>query len=248
MFFDKKTAVGEFIERPNRFQAYVKLNDEIVMCHVPNTGRLKEILIPSVKCLVRYEDNPQRKTQYSLIGAWKNGFLINFDSQIPNKVAEEALKNGLIPELCSYKVVEREKTYGKSRFDFKLTDDNGSVYFLEVKGVTLEMNGVLSFPDAVTQRGSKHLLELCEAKKECYGAGVLFVIQMDKAKFFRPYFERDPEFAKSLKIAKECNVDVFAYTCETKEDSLTIKEPLPVYIAENEAELKLLIEEHRKEY
>lgn len=237
MRFKQRTIEGIFIERPDRFRAYVKIAGEIVLCHVPNTGRLKEILVAGVRCLVRLEDNPLRKTQYSLIGAWKDGFLINFDSQVPNKVVEEALIKKKIKELRPYPIIEREKTYGDSRFDFRLSNNEGGIYFLEVKGVTLEFDKVVSFPDAVTKRGAKHLLELSKVKKEGYGAGVLFLVQMEEALYFRPYYERDKEFSKALKLAKESGVDIFAYTCTTRRNSLTLREALPVVVAENDKEV-----------
>lgn len=230
MIFNKETATGEFIERPNRFVAYIKLNGEVIKAHVPNTGRLKEILVPGVKCLIRLENNPERQTQFSLIGAWKGDILINFDSQIPNPVVEEALLNGTVEELKAYKVIEREKTYGASRFDFKIKGEGLPDYFLEVKGVTLENNGVMSFPDAKTERGSKHLRELVDAKQNGYGAGVLFLIQVNNALYFTPNEAMDPYFAESLKYAKDNGVDILAYTCEVTENSLTLKEPLKIVV------------------
>ncbi len=230
MIFDKETVKGIFLERPDRFRAYIDLDGERILAHVPNTGRLMEILIPGVPCLIRTEDNPARKTKYSLIGAWKDGKLINFDSQMPNKVAEEALINGRITKLQKYRKVEREKTYGSSRFDFKLSDDAEKCYYLEVKGVTLENDGILSFPDAKTERGTKHLKELIKAKSEGFGAGVLFVIQMEDARFFTPNSTMDPDFGKALKRAWESGVDIMAYTCKTEEDSLTIKNEIPVVL------------------
>ena len=230
MIFKKETAIGEFIERPNRFVAYIKLNNEIIKAHVPNTGRLKEILIPGVKCLIRLENNPERQTQFSLIGAWKGDLLINFDSQIPNPVVEEALLNGNVRELDEYDVIEREKTYGASRFDFRLKKEGLPDYYLEVKGVTLENSGIMSFPDAKTERGSKHLRELAEAKKRGFGAGVLFLIQVDKANYFTPNTAIDPYFSESLKYAKDNGVDILAYTCEVTTKSITLLEPLKVVV------------------
>lgn len=227
MKFDKETKKVKFIRRPNRFQAYVEIDGLEELVHVPNTGRLKEILVEGVDGLIRIENNPKRKTKYSLIGAWKNGNLINFDSQIPNRLVEEALLSGKIPELSEYKVITIEKKFGNSRFDFKLMKDVNSekaedIYFLEVKGVTLEMDSVVAFPDAVTERGARHLLELCEAKRMGYGAGVIFVVQLKGASYFRAYHEKDPFFAEKLIEAKECGVDIFCYDCIVKIDSITI--------------------------
>lgn len=229
MIFDKETRKVKFIRRPNRFQGYVEIDGEEVLTHVPNTGKLGEILVQGVDVLIRVEDNPNRKTAYSLIGAWKNNKLINIDSQIPNKLVEEALIKGKIEKLKDYKVIQREKTFGKSRFDFKLLKDINSeksedIYYLEVKGVTLEFDGVVAFPDAVTERGSKHLLELVEAKKQGYGSGVIFIVQLKDVKYFRPYGEKDPNFEKNLIYAKKNGVDIFCYDCIVNTDSIEINE------------------------
>lgn len=228
MKFEKKTVEGKFILRHKRFTAEVMIDGKKEICHVPNTGRLGEILLPEVRCLLRCEDGENRKTRYSLIGAWKGDSLINIDSQIPNAVVEEALKKGMIDKLRSYDIIEREKTFGSSRFDFRLSNGKGEVYYLEVKGVTLENNGVMSFPDAVTERGAKHLNELREAVNQGFGAGVLFLIQMEDAKYFTPNTERDPYFSECLEKAADSGVDILAYTCRTREDELTLYKDLEV--------------------
>lgn len=228
MIFEKEIIKAQFNKRPNRFQAYVKIGEDEVMVHVPNTGRCREILVEGCTVLLRYEPGENRKTKYDLIAAYKNDKLINIDSQIPNKVVDEALKNKKIENLTSYNVIEREKTYGNSRFDFRLTDENGKQYFLEIKGATLEDNGVIMFPDAPTERGTKHIMELVEARKNDNGAGVLFLIQMDNVKYFTPNTERDPEFSKALKYASEHGVDVMAYSCDVSEKSITLKDKIEV--------------------
>ncbi|PKK40021.1 Sugar/maltose fermentation stimulation protein [Clostridiaceae bacterium JG1575] len=230
MRFTKKTKEAIFIERPNRFQGYVLLDGVRTLCHVPNTGRLREILREGVRCLVRVEADPKRKTAFSLIGAWKGERLINFDSQIPNRVVEEALRERRIPALSSYEVLEREKPFGTSRFDFRLTMPGDRLYFLEVKGVTLEEANAARFPDAVTIRGSRHLQELCEAKNAGHGAGVLFLIQMEGIDSFAPNEAMDPIFAQRLREAKACGVDIFAYGCRVCDDSLTLDEVIPVIL------------------
>lgn len=171
-FFDKinlkitkNILKAEFIKRPNRFQAYVKINKEIEMVHVPNTGRCREILTPGSTVILREENNINRKTRYDLIAGYKGDMLISIDSQIPNKVVHEALMNFKIEILKEYTNIKREKTFGKSRFDFKLEKENGQIYYLEVKGVTLENDGLTMFPDAPTERGTKHILELIDVKK-----------------------------------------------------------------------------------
>lgn len=230
MKFIKDTIIGKFLERPNRFIAYVDLDGEKVKCHVPNTGRLKEILIPGAKVILRIEDNPNRKTKYSLIAGYKDGRLINIDSQIPNKVIGEALNKGLIKELKEYNKISPEKTYNKSRFDFLLENHKGNKYFLEVKGVTLEHDFISSFPDAPTVRGRKHINELIDAKKEGYGAGIMFLIQMENMKAFTPATNKDPEFTKVLKKAKENGVDIFAYDTFVTEKSIDINKRIEIIL------------------
>lgn len=222
MIFKEKIVRAEFINRPNRFQAYVKLNDKEIMIHVPNTGRCKEILIPGCTVILREGKSPNRKTPYDLIAAYKENKLINIDSQIPNKVVDEALHEMKIEELKKYTNILREKTFGNSRFDFKLSDKQGEEYYLEIKGVTFEQNGITQFPDAPTQRGRKHLLELIDVKKSGRGAGVLFLIQMDNVVEFKPYDEMDEEFGKALRLAYKNNVDIFAYDCCVGENFITL--------------------------
>ena len=198
MKYNKNIYEAEFVSRPNRFNAKVILNNEEIIVHVPNTGRCREILIPGCTVFLREELNPNRKTKYDLIAAIKNDMLISIDSQIPNKVVKEALENKAVDNLSEYTNILSERTFGNSRFDFKLSKDNGEEYYLEVKGVTLEEDGHCRFPDAPTERGRKHLLELIEVKKSGRGAGVLFLIQIDNVKTFSPNRETDPEFADAL--------------------------------------------------
>ncbi|MBU5593477.1 DNA/RNA nuclease SfsA [Clostridium sp. MSJ-4] len=228
MIIDKNIKLAKFIRRPNRFQAYVELDGEELMVHVPNTGRCREILIPGVTVVLREESNPSRKTPYDLIAGYKDNKLINIDSQIPNKVVEEALRNGSIEELINYKDIKREKTFGNSRFDFKLMDE--FEYFLEVKGVTLEKEGITKFPDAPTERGTKHLLELVQVKKTGRGAGVLFLIQMENAKIFKPHDEMDKNFGEALRFAYSKGVDVMAYDCIVREDLISLNNKVEVIL------------------
>ncbi|MBU3192177.1 DNA/RNA nuclease SfsA [Clostridium bowmanii] len=230
MFIDKKVIIAEFIKRPNRFQAYVKLNGEELMVHVPNTGRCREILVPGSKVLLREEVNPTRKTLYDLIAGYKDNKIINIDSQIPNKVVDEALKNKKIGHLAKYNIIQREKTFGNSRFDFKLSNDIGEEYYLEVKGVTFEVDGKSMFPDAPTDRGRKHLLELIETKKMGFGAGVLFLIQMDKIKNFSPYDDMDKAFGDALRLAYKSGVNIFAYECEVGENFITLNNQVEIIL------------------
>lgn len=226
---DKNVIRARFIERPNRFIAYVVLNGEIVKVHVPNTGRCREILTKDTTVILREEDNPNRKTKYDLICGYKGDKIINIDSQIPNLVVYESLAEKKIEKLSKYKIIEREKTYKNSRFDFKLSSKD-EIYYLEVKGVTLEENGESMFPDAPTERGKKHLLELIEAKKEGYGAGVLFLAQMDNIKTFSPNFIMDKAFSQALIKCSKNGVDIFAYSCYVTEKSISLDREIEIIL------------------
>lgn len=230
MLYNKKIIEAKFIKRPNRFNAEVELNNENITIHVPNTGRCKELLIPGVKVLIREELNQTRKTRYDLVAVYKGEKLISIDSQIPNKVVKEALLNKSVDNLCGYSQVLTEKTYGNSRFDFKLIDDNNREYYLEVKGVTLESEGYAKFPDAPTERGTKHIMELIEVKKEGKGAGILFLIQMEDVKSFSPNVETDPKFSEALKLAYESGVDIMAYSCKIYKEGIELHKKVEVSI------------------
>ncbi|MCY6372789.1 DNA/RNA nuclease SfsA [Clostridium ganghwense] len=222
MIYNSNIIKAEFIKRPNRFIAYVKLNEEEIVVHVPNTGRCREILIPGSTVILREGKNPNRKTKYDLIGGYKNNKFINIDSQVPNHVVDEALKNSKIEKLKNYPIIKREKTFGNSRFDFKISNDNEEEYYLEVKGVTFENDGHCMFPDAPTDRGRKHLLELIEVKKKGKGAGVLFLIQLQEAKTFSPYDDMDENFGKALRLAYKNGVDIFVYNCKVGENYIEL--------------------------
>ena len=230
MRYNKNIFKAEFINRPNRFHANVKLGEEEIKVHVPNTGRCKELLIPGCTVFLREENNPTRKTPYDLMAVYKGEKLISIDSHIPNKVVDEALKNKKIKGLQKYTNILREKTFGKSRFDFKISSDSGEEYFLEVKGVTLEENGYARFPDAPAERGARHLLELVEAKKQGYGAGAIFLIQLKEVNKFSPNDAGDKEFGEALRYAKANGVDIFAYNCIVTEESIEINEPVEIIL------------------
>lgn len=230
MKFDKNIFEGEFICRPNRFNAKVLLNDEEIIVHVPNTGRCREILKEGTKVFLREELNPNRKTKYDLIAAMKGNIFINIDSQVPNKVVHEALQNKKIENLKKYSKINREKTFGKSRFDFKLSTESDEIYYLEVKGVTLEEDGHCKFPDAPTERGTRHIMELIEAKKQGYGAGILFLIQLDNVCTFSPNDKTDIEFAKALRLAKDNGVDIMAYSCIVDKKMIEINKEIDIIL------------------
>lgn len=230
MIIDNNTVTAEFIKRPNRFIAHVKLDGEEVVVHVPNTGRCREILIPGTTVVLREGTNQDRKTRYDLIAGYKKNMLINIDSQIPNAVVEEALKNRKIESLKQYYDIRREKTFGNSRFDFRLCNDKGEEYYLEVKGVTFEKEGLCMFPDAPTERGKKHLLELIDAKGIGKGAGVLFLIQLEGAQSFSPYEDMDKEFADALRLAYKSGVDVFAYDCRVGKNYIELNKRVEIIL------------------
>lgn len=230
MNYNKNIIEAKFLKRPNRFQGYVLLNDEEIMVHVPNTGRCKELLIPGCTVLLREENNPKRKTKYSLVSVYKDKELINIDSQAPNKIVEEALLKGNIPELKKYDIVLREKTFGNSRFDFKLENSKGEEYYLEVKGVTLEDNGWARFPDAPTERGKKHILELIDVKSSGRGAGIIFLIQIKNVDKFSPNTETDPKFSEALILAKSLGVDIFAYNCNVGNEEIKLLDPVKIIL------------------
>ena len=215
---------GHFLSRPNRFIAHVEINGREEVVHVKNTGRCRELLPSGAQVWCQRADNPNRKTQFDLITVQKGERLINMDSQAPNIAAGEWLRSGGLGEVENLKA---ESFHGDSRFDFSFTLE-GKPCLMEVKGVTLEEDGVCAFPDAPTERGARHLRGLTEAVKEGYGAFVLFVIQMADVKYLRPHEQRDPAFAAALREAAENGVVVLALDCAVTEDSMTLRQRVPV--------------------
>ena len=215
---------GTFLARPNRFIAHVEIGGREEVCHVKNTGRCKELLPAGAKVWCQQFDNPNRKTKFDLITVQKGDRLINMDSQAPNRAAREWLENGGLGEISQLK---GEYTHGDSRFDFSFLKD-GRRCFLEVKGVTLETDGVCAFPDAPTERGTKHLKGLLKISQEGYGAYVLFVIQMADVAYLHPNDATDPAFGKALREAAVAGVQVLAVDCAVTEDSMAIRNPVEV--------------------
>lgn len=267
----KKTVTGTFLSRPNRFVAVVEIQGKEEVCHVKNTGRCRELLIPGCTVILsdsQWDASPasgtdipstsevsdstgtpkgrrpsarkpaSRKTRYDLIAVYKGDLLINMDSQAPNAAAGEWLAAGglfALPQAQEAHLGNRllslrpETVYGSSRFDFFLETDTCQM-FLEVKGVTLEEQGVLKFPDAPTERGIKHLTELSACIKEGYRAGVLFVIQMEDALYFTPNAQTHPAFAQALTDAREKGVLLFAMNCTVAPDRMDILAPVPIQL------------------
>lgn len=210
---------GIFIARPNRFIAHVEIDGKTQVCHVKNTGRCRELLVPGTKVFLEESDNPLRKTRFDLIAVYKNHVLFNIDSQAPNKVFGEWLaESGYFPNISH---IKPECFYKKSRFDFYFEYD-GKKAFAEVKGVTLENNGVFLFPDAPTERGVRHIKELCEALDEGYEAYAVFVLQAKGAEYFAPNAETHPEFAVAVKSAAEKGVHILCLDCIVEPDFLKI--------------------------
>lgn len=224
----RKIVEGTFLKRPNRFIAHVLINGKEEIAHVKNTGRCKELLIEGAKVLLEdCSDNPNRKTKYSLISVWKDNMLVNIDSQVPNAVVFDALKNGEIEGFQDINHIKREVTYGNSRYDiyFESSKEKG---FIEVKGVTLENNHIAAFPDAPTERGTKHVLEMIEASKEGYTGIIFFLIQMRGPKEFRLNWEMDENFSKAVKLASENNIKVLAYDSIVSEEGIKIGKPIGI--------------------
>jgi len=206
-----------FINRPNRFIANIEVDGEPRVCHVKNTGRCRELLIPGAEIFVQEFDNSSRKTNYDLISVYKEKRLINMDSQAPNKIFHEWVMEGRL--FKNPEVIKPEFKYNNSRFDFYV-EAEGRKILIEVKGVTLEEEGVVMFPDAPTERGLKHINELSEALDEGYEACVVFIIQMKDVLYFTPNYKTHKEFGNALKAAREKGVGILALDCSVTEDSV----------------------------
>ena len=223
-----KIAEGTFLERPNRFIAKVMIDGREETVHVKNTGRCRELLPKGAKVYLADEEGKERKTRYDLIAALKDNRVINMDSQAPNAVVKEALQQGLILRE-TIKEIKPEFTYGESRFDFFVqTERNDKGIFIEVKGVTLENDNIVSFPDAPSERAVKHVEELIRARKEGYEAYILFVIQMENVKFLIPNENTHKEFAHALRRAKDAGVQIMAYDTLVTPDSMILNQPVEV--------------------
>lgn len=216
---------GRFLDRPNRFVANVDINGQILPCHVKNTGRCRELLKPGVPVYLQESGNPDRKTRYDLICVEKGDMFINIDSQIPNHVVAEWLKKGhLFPKNTR---IQMEKRYGDSRFDL-YAETAGQKAFLEVKGVTLEVDRQARFPDAPTLRGIKHIQGLMQCICEGYDAYLIFVIQMAGIKGFAPNWDTHPAFGTALQEAQQAGVQILAYSCLVQPDEIILDAPVPV--------------------
>ena len=221
---------GIFQKRPNRFIAHVCIHGKEEVCHVKNTGRCKELLVPGCTVYCAVSDNPNRKTKFDLIAVEKkvesSTLLINMDSQAPNAAVKEWLASGASP-FGQIDLLKPECRHGNSRFDFYL-ECNKRKIFIEVKGVTLEDDGVVLFPDAPTERGVKHVHELIQCHAEGYETYILFVVQMERARYFTPNRKTHPEFADALCEAKQAGVELLAYMCTVSPDEMKMDKPLEI--------------------
>ena len=228
----KNIVKGTYLERPNRFIAYVEICGKTEVVHVKNTGRCAELLKPGCNVYLTLSDNPKRKTKYDLIAAEKERenlpvLLINLDSQAPNDAACEWLEKCGI--FSSEAIIKREVKWGNSRFDFYIEYNNRKA-FLEVKGVTQERDGTVLFPDAPTLRGVKHIEELIECKKQGFEAYILFIVQMKEVSALRPNDETHKAFGDALRKAKKAGVTILAVDCIVTPDSMTADKQIPVIL------------------
>ena len=228
---------GKFLARPNRFIAHVEIAGREEIVHVKNTGRCKELLLPGATVYVQYFPAGKRKTKYDLIAVEKvvqdgvgeqQTLLINMDSQAPNKVVQEWLMEQEPFGKITY--LKPECKHGDSRFDFYL-ETEAKKMFIEVKGVTLEEKGVVMFPDAPTERGVKHVQELCHCLEQGYEAAIIFVVQMSGSRYFTPNRRTHAAFATALEQAAASGVQLLALTCAVTPDSLTINGKIPIHLA-----------------
>lgn len=247
MKFSFELIEGRLLKREKRFISYIDIGNEIVIAHVPNTGRMEELVYEGVRVLVSQHNEESRKTKFELRMIEKNELWVSIDSQLPNKLALEAIQNNVIDELIGFKYLKNEVKFKNSRFDLVLSNNiqelieiaktkgksriidlgnnidlNKNTTFIEVKGVTLEENGWAYFPDAPTERGTKHVLELIELKKMGYDACVLFIIQHPNITGFSPNWENDPKFSHALKTAYESGVKILPYLCEVNEKEVFV--------------------------
>jgi len=226
-----QTCQATFINRPNRFIAQCQIGKKEVTAHVKNTGRCKELFVPGAQLILNYVPAPNRKTDYDVVAVIKNNRLINIDSQIPNAVVLEALhtKQLILPQMEQLTMIKSEVVYGKSRLDFYLESEKRTMY-MEVKGVTLEENGIVLFPDAPTQRGIKHIYELIHAVQNGYEACLFFLVQMNQIQYFTPNMKTHPEFGEALKKAAHQGVQLLCYDSIVTSDSIQIGKPVPIFL------------------
>jgi sugar fermentation stimulation protein A len=226
-----KLIPATFMKRDNRFRVTVRVEGHLVWAHLPNSGWLRELLVPGRRVLLAAAQAPGRLTAYDLLMVDLDGTLVSIDARLPGRLLYESLQAGRLEEFAGYAKVRREVTYGQSRLDLALEGEpDGGRCFIEAKSVTLVEDGVALFPDAPTQRGRRHLGELARARAEGHRAAVAFVVQRDDAISFSPHDEADPAFGRALREAAQAGVEVYAYKCRVSEGEVTLSAPLPVAV------------------
>ncbi len=227
-----KLIPATFVKRDNRFRVTVQVKGDLVWAHLPNSGRLRELLIPGRRVLLAAAQAPGRRTPYDLLMVDLDGTLVSIDARKPGPLLHEALQAGWLKEFAGYAQIRREVIYGQSRLDLALEGGSeGGRYFIEAKSVTLVEKGVALFPDAPTQRGRRHLGELVRATGEGHQAAVVFVVQRDDAVSFSPHEKADPAFGQALREAAQAGVEVYAYKCRVSEREVTLNTLLPVELS-----------------
>ena len=223
----QEVSAGRFLDRPNRFVAYVETAEGVQVCHVKNTGRCRELLLPGAVVYLERSRNPKRKTAFDLIAVEKGERLINLDAQAPNQVFGEWVRGGGFWEPVT--AVRPEYRYGDSRLDFCLETERGP-HLVEVKGVTLEDQGAARFPDAPTERGVRHIRELQRAVESGLAATLFFVVQMEGVRSVSPNDETHPAFGEALRQAAAAGVSVRAWDCTATPEQLTLRAEVPVIL------------------
>ena len=220
---------GRFHSRPNRFLTVVEINGELVHSHLPDPGRLKELLLPGAELYLRpVSEEIPRKTRFTTVMVCHKGQFISLVSTLPNRFVKESLKKNKLPMFKNYKLLKPEVTVGKHRFDFLLESPKGKLFYLEIKSVTYVENGIAQFPDAVTERGARHAMALAELVEQGYEAGILFVCQRKDGKLFKPMWERDPRFSEALVHSYNSGVKVWCIACSVTLKSITLIREIPV--------------------
>lgn len=230
MEFHHRWVEGRFVARDNRFRVTVEVAGQPVAAHLPNSGRLRELFVPGRRVFLAEHDRPKRRTAYDLGLVEADGHWVSVDARLPNDLIDEALRAGRLAPFAGYATVHREAVWGCSRFDFRLEATGQRPCLIEVKSVTLVVEGLGCFPDAVTIRGRRHLIDLAEAVTEGYRAAVVFVVQRDDAFGLRPHDESDPDFGTELRQRLRQGVEVYAYRCRVDPDRIEIDQPLPLYL------------------
>ncbi|NOZ07437.1 MAG: DNA/RNA nuclease SfsA [FCB group bacterium] len=227
MCFDYKLLPAIFEGRPNRFLTIVRLNGEQVTSHLPDPGRLQELLIPGARVLLKREDGPNRKTKYSTQAVYQGETLISLNTLLPNRFVALLLKEKILSEFSDWRVKKREARCGNSRFDFLLQNPAGEELWLEVKSVTFVEQGIARFPDAVTARGARHLRHLAQMSRAGKKCAVLFLVQRSDAALFKPYWQRDPDLGEALVNAHGQGVKVYVISAEVTPDKMIYRGKLP---------------------